>query len=88
MQYLQGVADGHLKPGTPLSIVHETPAVLVCDGGWNLGQVQAHRLLQRLVEKARTIGLAAGTLRQCGHIGRLGEYGETAAARGWRSWPR
>jgi len=82
-QYLKGVEDGHLKPGTPLSIVHETPAVLVCDGGWNLGQVQAHRLLHRLTEKARTVGLAAGTLRNCGHIGRLGEYGEAAAEQGF-----
>ncbi len=81
-QYLQGVADGHLKPGTPLSIVHETPAVLVCDGGWNLGQVQAHRLLQRMTEKARAVGLATGTLKNCGHIGRLGEYGEAAAEQG------
>ncbi len=83
VQYLQGIADGHLKPGTPLSIVHETPAVLVCDGGWNLGQVQAHRLLLRLMDKARTVGLSAGTLRHCGHIGRLGEYGEAAAAQGF-----
>ena len=27
-------------------------------------------------------GIASGTLRQCGHIGRLGEYAEWAAARG------
>src|SRR5262249_2274334 len=57
-------------------------AVLCADGQWGLGQVQAHRLLDRLVPMARTIGLAAGTLLQCGHIGRLGEYGEKAAAQG------
>jgi uncharacterized oxidoreductase len=32
-----------------------------------------------LVPKGRQAGLAAGTLRQCGHIGRLGEYAEAAA---------
>jgi uncharacterized oxidoreductase len=78
-QYLKAVADGIIKPGAPLAVVHETPAVLVTDGGWGLGQVQAHRLLKRLVGKAREIGLAAGTIRQCGHIGRLGEYAEVAA---------
>ncbi len=82
-QYLKGVEDGHLKPSTPLSILHETAAVLVCDGGWNLGQVQAHRLLQRLTEKAAAVGMATGTLRNCGHIGRLGEYGEAAAGKGF-----
>jgi uncharacterized oxidoreductase len=78
-QYLRAVRAGVLKPGSPLTIVRETAAVLVADGGWGLGQVQAHRLLRRLVPMARQVGLAAGTLRQCGHVGRLGEYAEAAA---------
>ena len=78
-QYLKVINDGYIKPGAPLTVVHETPAVLVADGGWGLGQVQAHRLLKRLVGKAREVGIAAGTLKHCGHIGRLGEYAEAAA---------
>jgi uncharacterized oxidoreductase len=79
-QYLQAVADGLRKPGAPLTVAKETPALLVADGGWGFGQVQAHRLLERLVPKARQVGVAAGTLKHCGHIGRLGEYAEAAAA--------
>jgi len=82
MQYVKALEDGVLKAGVELSILHQTPAVLHCDAQWGLGQVQAHRLLQRLVPMARGLGLAAGTLLQCGHIGRLGEYGEAAAAHG------
>jgi uncharacterized oxidoreductase len=82
MQYLKALDDGILRSGVPLSIQSQTPAVLVCDGQWGFGQVQAHRLLERLVPMARALGIAAGTLRQCGHIGRLGEYGEKAAAQG------
>ncbi|MBY0526483.1 MAG: Ldh family oxidoreductase [Gemmataceae bacterium] len=78
-QYLRGVKDGLLQTGRPLTIVKETPAVLIADGNWGLGQVQAHRLLRKLVPMARSVGLAAGTLRQCGHIGRLGEFAEVAA---------
>jgi len=78
-QYVRQIREGQMQPGRPLLVVKETPAVLVADGQWGLGQVQAHRLLQKLVPKARHIGLAAGTLRQCGHIGRLGEYAEAAA---------
>jgi uncharacterized oxidoreductase len=81
-QYLGGIQDGLLTPGQPLVVVKETPALLVADGQWNLGQVQANRLLEKLVPKARQVGLAAGTLRQCGHVGRLGEYAETAARQG------
>jgi uncharacterized oxidoreductase len=79
-QYVKAITDGLLKPGAPFEIVKETVSIIVADGHWGLGQVQAHRLLQRLVTKARSSGLAAGTLQQCGHIGRLGEYAETAAA--------
>jgi len=82
MQYVQAVADGILKPGVTLSILKQTPSVLFCDGQWGLGQVQAHRLLDKLTPMARATGLAAGTLKQCGHIGRLGEYAEAAAANG------
>jgi uncharacterized oxidoreductase len=81
-QYLKALDEGPLRTGVPLSILQETPAVLVADGQWGLGQVQAHRLLGRLVPKARAAGLAAGTLKHCGHIGRLGEYAEAATAQG------
>jgi hydroxycarboxylate dehydrogenase B len=81
-QYLEAIKDGRLKPGAPFNVVKETAAVLVVDGGWGLGQVQAHRLLDRLIPRAQALGLAAGTLKNCGHIGRLGEYAEKAAGQG------
>lgn len=81
MQYVAAIQDGRLKPGAPLQILRQTPALLQADGGWGMGQVQAHRLLEQLIERAKTLGLAAGTLKHCGHVGRLGEYAEAAAAR-------
>lgn len=82
VQYLGAIADGRLVPRAAFEVIQETPAVLVVDGHWGMGQVQSHRLLQRLIEKAGQIGLAGGTLKNCGHIGRLGEYAEAAAAQG------
>lgn len=79
VQYVDAIKDGRLKPGAAFTIIKETAGVLVVDGGWGLGQVQAHRLLERLVPRAQALGLAAGTLKHCGHIGRLGEYAEAAA---------
>lgn len=78
-QYLQALSDGRLRPGAEFRVVKETAGVLVVDGSFGLGQVQAHRLVQRLIPRAQALGLAAGTLKNCGHIGRLGEYVETAA---------
>ncbi len=81
-QYVEALRVGRLKAGAAFTVVKETAAVLVADGGMGLGQVQAHRLLERLIPRAEALGLAAGTLKHCGHIGRLGEYAEVAAARG------
>ncbi len=80
--YLQAVSQGDTVPGAPFEILRESGNILVADGHWGLGQVQAHRLLDRLMEMARSQGVAVGTLIHSAHIGRLGEYCEAAAARG------
>ena len=81
-QYLGFLDRGDYALEVPLTVEDESPAILVCDGRWGLGQVQAHRLLDRLLPKAKVLGLAAGTIRNCGHIGRLGEYAERTAEAG------
>src|SRR5262245_2273668 len=77
--YVAAIRDGRVRPANGLTIVRETPAALVCDGGWGLGQVLARDLMERLIVKARPLGVACGTLRQAAHIGRVGEYSEIAA---------
>ena len=81
-QYVDFLRRGEYRVGVDLKVERETPAVVVADGQWGLGQVQAHRLLERVLPKAEAIGLAAGAARDCGHIGRLGEYAERAAEGG------
>ncbi|MGF1578222.1 MAG: Ldh family oxidoreductase [Gemmataceae bacterium] len=82
MQYVAALQDGRLKAGADLSILSETPALVHADANWGMGPVQAHKLLDMLLPKARDLGVACGTLKHCGHIGRVGEYGEAAAAKG------
>lgn len=81
-QYVGFLENGDYRTGVDLKVLHETPAVVVCDAQWGFGQIQAHRLLDLILPKAKTLGLAAGTARDCGHIGRLGEYAERVAAEG------
>jgi uncharacterized oxidoreductase len=78
-QYVEMLRKGINKAGVPLTVLNETPAVVIADAGWGLGQVQAYRLLDKLLPKAKALGIAAGTLKNCGHTGRLGEYAEFAA---------
>ncbi|CAN5686193.1 Ldh family oxidoreductase [soil metagenome] len=81
-QYIDFLRKGDYKPGVMLKVEREGPAVVVCDGQWGLGQVQAQRLLELVIPRAQELGLAAGAARNCGHIGRLGEYAEKAAEAG------
>jgi len=80
--YVQAIKDGEVVPGAELAILDEGPSRVVADGKWGLGQVQAMRLIERLIAKARSGGLGLGTMMHSGHIGRLGEYCEKTAAQG------
>jgi uncharacterized oxidoreductase len=80
--YAQAIKEGEVVPGAELKILDEGPARVVADANWGFGQVQAVRLLKMLAAKAHNSGQAVGTMTHCGHIGRLGEYCELAAAEG------
>lgn len=80
--YVQAIVDGEVVPGADFTVTKESPTHLVADANWGFGQVQADRLLQRLVESANRGGVGVGTMIHSGHIGRLGEYNEAMAARG------
>ena len=81
-QYLDFLRKGDYRVGVDLKVESDSPAVVVVDGQWGLGQVQAHKLLARIIPKAKQLGLASGTGHSIGHIGRLGEYAERAADEG------
>ena len=80
--YVQAIKEGEVVPGEELTVLDEGPSRVVADGNWGFGQVQAVRLLKMLASKAHTAGQAIGTMTHSGHIGRLGEYCELAAAEG------
>jgi uncharacterized oxidoreductase len=80
--YIQAIKDGEVISGAPLTVLHEGPSRVVADANWGVGQVQAVRLLKMLAQKAHESGQAIGTMTHSGHIGRLGEYCEMAAAEG------
>jgi uncharacterized oxidoreductase len=66
--------------GAELAISVNSPTHVVAHANWGFGQVQADQLLKTLLPKAHDQAVAVGTLTHCGHIGRLGEYCEAAAA--------
>lgn len=81
--YLDALKTGELCSGVEWQVLTETPAVLVADGRRGFGQVLARRLVIALIEKCRPLGIACGTLKNCGHVGRLAEWVELAARHGF-----
>jgi len=80
--YVQAIKDGAVAPGAELTVLDQGESRIVADANWGFGQVQASRMLEMLIPRARAAGLALGTMNHCGHIGRLGEYCEQMAALG------
>ncbi len=81
-QYARMVQSGEIEPGTPTTIVRETPATALLDGGWNFGQVVAKRAIEMGIEKARACGVSTISVKNSNHLGRLGEYTVMAARAG------
>ena len=77
--YLDMLKVGDVKSNVELTAIEEGASTFVGDANWGIGRVQCGRLLDHLVPKAKQYGNAIGTLRNSGHIGRLGEYCEIAA---------
>jgi uncharacterized oxidoreductase len=81
-QYLSQINKGEIVPGAELEVLRESASLVTTDGHWGFGRVQAGRLIERLIEKARRGGVGVGTIIRCAHTGRLGEYCETAVEAG------
>ena len=80
--YVRDIRDGYLVPTAVPEIVSETPTSALVTGNWTFGFVAAEYAMQLAIEKAREQGVSAVGIVRSGHIGRLGEYTEMAAAQG------
>ena len=78
-EYCKLLKEGVVKAGQKVRVERETDASAVLEGGWGFGQVICRQAMELALEKAKNRALAAVTLYQCAHIGRLGEYAEMAA---------
>jgi hydroxycarboxylate dehydrogenase B len=82
VSYYACVKNGSYDPAGSPEIVKESAATALVDGHWGFGQPAAHKGLEVALAKARAQGIAGVGIIHAGHIGRLGEYAEEAAAQG------
>src|SRR4029434_1459306 len=81
-KYLEWVRDGTLKPNTAPEIVFDSDTIAIVDGRRGFGQVTGEFATRMGIAKARVKGIAMIGLRNCGHLGRLGDWAEMAAEAG------
>jgi len=83
MEYTSFLHKGLVKSGVDLKILKSSTGSCVADAQLGLGQVQMPRFLDILLPKASKNGVASGALYHTGHTGRLGEWAEYAAEKGY-----
>jgi len=81
-EYAAKVRKGEVDPTSPVTVVRDSPATATLDGGRGFGQVVARRGMELAIAKAKSLGLSAVGLSRTGHVGRLSDYAEMAAAEG------
>jgi uncharacterized oxidoreductase len=84
-KYLEWVRDGTLQPNRAPKIVFDGDAVAIVDGERGFGQVIGEFAGRLGIDKAARTGVALVGLRNCGHLGRLGDWAELAAEAGQTS---
>ena len=72
--YLDRIKNGTLLPVTKIDIVKETPTTVVMDANNGMGMVASYRMMEKLIEKAKTYGMAGGTIYNSTHYGIAGYW--------------
>jgi uncharacterized oxidoreductase len=80
--YIRWKRMGSIVPNQTAEIVVDTPSLAVVDGKFGYGQTVTPQAVRIGIEKCKTAGLAAVALRNSGHLGRVGDWAEMAAAEG------
>ncbi|MEC9353180.1 MAG: Ldh family oxidoreductase [Planctomycetota bacterium] len=82
-QYYAHACEGKVDPRAEIEVVRESPTTALLDGHYTWGQVTAMRAVELGISKARENGIAALSLRNCYHVGRVGVYPLAAAEQGF-----
>ena len=81
-RYLEWMRGGTLKPNTAPTIVFESDTIAIIDANRGFGQVIGEFAAELGIAKAGERGIAMIGLTNCGHLGRVGDWADMAAAAG------
>ncbi len=80
--YVGWVRNGTLRPNTAPTVVFDSDTIAIVDGNRGFGQVIGEFATGLGIAKAREAGIAMVGLRNCGHLGRVGDWADMAADAG------
>lgn len=80
--YVRWKNNGMIVPNQTIEIPVDTPSLAVVDGRFGYGQTVGPQAVKLGIEKCKVAGLAAIATKNSGHIGRIGDWAEMAAAEG------
>ena len=83
--YVRWQREGEVVTDQSVTLPVDAPSFAVVDGRFGFGQTVAPQAVQIGIDKCQAQGLSAVALRHAGHIGRVGDWAEMAAAAGFVS---
>ncbi len=81
-RYLHWLREGKVARDREITILSENDVLAVVDGNFGFGQTVGPQAVRLGVDKAAKNGLSLIALRNSGHLGRIGDWAEMAAAEG------
>jgi uncharacterized oxidoreductase len=84
--YVDRIRRGDVVPDAPFEVLDDTSTTARIDGHWGFGQVVSERAMELAIGKARTSNVAAVTVIQQAHVGRVADYPLMAARAGMIAW--
>ena len=81
-RYLHWLKEGKITRDQTISIINDNDVLALVDGNFGFGQTIGPQAVRFGMEKAAKNGLALIGLRNSGHLGRIGDWAEMAAAKG------
>src|SRR3954471_17012731 len=80
--YIDWLRSGTVLANQTPEVVTETDVLAVVDGRFGFGQTMGEAAMDLGIAKCRGRGLGVVALRNSGHLGRIGDWAERAAAAG------
>ena len=80
--YVELCDKGHMHPRPKITVEKETPATILVDGDYAPGPVVTVLAMNRVIKKAKEVGIGWGLIRNTLHQGAIGYYSLMAANEG------